>query len=210
MLLSMLTLSKNGKQQGPVKAKFGQFWSVFDLFWSQSPLVDSTWALRWLLACLKSSARFLSNIFGLYTAFVSPHIVHIHAKIVAIYTPKVPKMNAKLESLLFFSQFKSFGCLFQLYLFNHLSDPNQLFLGIRWRWYLCTLSTHSCQNFCNLYPKNAKNGHKTIDFVCPWMAAWQDLCYGRRYQTSRWRSGLARRFLWDVVCSRSAFVLSRA
>ena len=98
MLLSMLTLSKNG-HRGPVAAKFGHFWPVFDLFWSQSPLVGSAWALRWLLNCLSSLTRSLSNMFELYMALVPPHTTRSCQNCCNVY-PKMSKMNAKQESLL--------------------------------------------------------------------------------------------------------------
>ena len=89
----MLTLSKNGKR-GPVTANLDIFLPVFDLFWSQSPLVNSTWGLRWLLNYLKSFVKSLSNIFLLFTALVPPHIANSCQNCFNLY----PK-NVKNEEL---------------------------------------------------------------------------------------------------------------
>ena len=141
MLLSMLTLSKNG-ERGPVTAKIGQFWPVFDLFWSQSPLVDSTWALRWLLNYLKSFARSLSNIFGLYTALVPPHIAHSCQKCCNLYPKNGKNGRITREFAHFLTIYISHwgGCLNYIISFFR---PQFKFLGIKWCWYLCTLPIHA-------------------------------------------------------------------
>ena len=61
--------------------------------------------------------------------------------IVASYTPKMPKMAAKLESLLIFHHLSHVNGY--LNFIKPLLDPNQLFLGSRWCLHLCTLPIHT-------------------------------------------------------------------